>query len=72
MYFCCGKVNKDAPGCKFDMHRAFKDSEGDDDFEGENKPKVKQVCNCCKGIGHVGSKCDYDPNYHTTDADNVM
>lgn len=54
------------------MHRAFKDNEGDDEFEGENKPKVKQVCNCCKGVGHVGSKCDYDPNYHTTDADNVM
>jgi hypothetical protein len=37
MFFCCGKLNKEAPGCKFDRHHPIKENEDDDEFADQFK-----------------------------------
>lgn len=73
MYWCCGKLNKDAPGCKFDKHQARNEAEDEDEDEADvgNNLIKKAVCICCKETGHDAHKCENDPNYHTTSTDLV-
>ena len=51
MWWCCGKKNQDAPGCRFAKH-VNKDAENEDEeAEEENISKIK--CICCKKNGHT-------------------
>lgn len=64
MYWCCGKTNKDAPGCRLGKHET-KD-EDDDNFgayEKDGKTNMAGVkCICCKEVGHSIENCHRDPN----------
>lgn len=66
MWWCCGKKQKDAPGCKFSKHEEKKDDEEDEDPADKEKNKLKQMklvkCQCCKQIGHLAQQCERDPN----------
>lgn len=52
MWWCCGKTNKDAQGCKYSKHEC-KDIEGEEDeadrLEINKKRFEKLKCLCCKG-----------------------
>ena len=65
MYFCCGKTNKEAPGCLVTKHEAG-DGEDDDQLKGLEKDGkrnlVNQRCVCCRGVGHDITMCPRDPN----------
>lgn len=70
MYWCCGKANREALGCKFDIHQARNDDLEEDEqtlegMQGLARKQSKQVCKCCKETGHAANKCENDPNYHT-------
>lgn len=68
MWWCCGKLPRDTPGCKFSMHES-KDDEEDDmaDEKDENKETTNKYnrCACCKEIGHKIDDCTRDPNIKT-------
>ena len=70
MYWCCGKTAKDAPGCKFGKHQGRSlDSDNEDDLNTRlAHGRIKDVCKCCKEVGHSAAKCANDPNYHTLTA----
>lgn len=72
MYWCCGKLKQDAPGCKFEKHQARTDADDEDMLADNNKVgQKKEVCKCCKETGHPTNKCENDPNFHTTSADQI-
>ena len=53
LWWCCGKPNKDQPGCKYSQHESKEDEEMvDEDFKGE-KPITNIRCLCCKATGHT-------------------
>ena len=68
MWWCCGKVGKDAKGCKCMKHES-KEDEDDDDQEGNDEEKFKFKknlrCFCCKEKGHTIVDCPRDPNLRT-------
>lgn len=67
LWWCCGKTQKEAVGCKFDKHQMRNEAEENEDgTDGQNAVKNKEVCNCCKELGHRADRCDNDPNFHTT------
>ena len=64
MWWCCGKTDKNNPGCKFSKH-ANTDQEL---FEvNEEQPKSNQYSRCaaCKQLGHLIHECEKDPNFKT-------
>lgn len=63
MWWCCGKTDYNAPGCKVQKH-STRDDKGN---EGEASPgQLKQVkCLCCKEYGHQSEECPKDPNYRS-------
>ena len=69
MWWCCGKTNKDAPGCKFSKHIHKEDDDADDDQEAKEKCKASILkstrCQCCKELGHTIETCYRDPNLKT-------
>jgi hypothetical protein len=70
MWWCCGKEQKEADGCKISKHECKEDDE-EDNAEQENKEdqskQLKNVrCYCCKEIGHTIEQCPRDPNLKTT------
>lgn len=65
MWWCCGKSQLSALGCKFGKHMTK-----DDEEEVENsKVKLRVTrCLCCKDYGHVIENCPVDPNFKTNAA----
>ncbi|CAD7955892.1 unnamed protein product [Amoebophrya sp. A120] len=72
MWWCCGKLGKDAIGCKFSKHES-KDEDDDLDEqdraereERENKTRNAKIkCYSCKETGHIAKNCPKDPNLRT-------
>ena len=69
MWWCCGKIGKEQPGCKYSAHES-KDDEDDDEMndeqEGDKSQSKKYVrCTCCKEVGHTINDCMRDPNIKT-------
>jgi len=64
IWWCCGKDNKDQPGCKYAKHESKEEEdEIDDDEEGKvNKIDKNIRCLCCKELGHLIEACPRDPN----------
>ena len=67
MWWCCGKTNKDALGCKYNKHESKEDDDEEEAREKEEeKYKMKRVkCQCCKEVGHHTQDCYRDPNLIT-------
>lgn len=69
MWWCCGKTNKDAPGCKFSKHFSKEDEDEDVDHHDENEIATNKnrylKCYCCKESGHLAQDCPRDPNIKT-------
>jgi hypothetical protein len=69
LWWCCGKTQKDAPGCKFDKHIRIKDVDEEDEYKkkpgGTDEELDKVVCQCCKEVGHKADYCPNDPNFRT-------
>mmetsp|Transcript_38272 Transcript_38272/g.95852 ORF Transcript_38272/g.95852 Transcript_38272/m.95852 type:complete len:315 (-) Transcript_38272:198-1142(-) len=72
MWWCCGKLGKDAPGCKFSKHESKDDDDDLDEQEKQEKEEAERKirnqnirCFCCKEIGHKGKECPRDPNPRT-------
>lgn len=72
MWWCCGKVNKSAPGCKISKHECKEDeADGDDNEENEQvqqsfltfQDHLNITCMCCKQKGHQADNCVKDPNF---------
>ena len=61
VYFCCGKTNKDAPGCVTSKHEAK-----DDINFSEDSDKQVVYCSSCKTNGHFHYECPKDPNVRST------
>ena len=64
MWWCCGKTNPDALGCKFSAHIAKNDDE-DDELDDQNSSMRNLRCTSCRGLGHSHDKCEKDPNLRT-------
>lgn len=69
MWWCCGKRDQDAKGCKIGPHIS-KEDDADEDEEGllgvEILKKTKYIkCLCCKQNGHTINDCPLDPNIKT-------
>ena len=64
MWWCCGKTNKDANGCKFSKHQPRLDKD-DEDWKNPLATQV-QRCKCCREAGHTIENCLEDPNMRTT------
>eukprot|EP00359_Climacostomum_virens_P003799 CAMPEP_0204917324 /NCGR_PEP_ID=MMETSP1397-20131031/14919_1 /ASSEMBLY_ACC=CAM_ASM_000891 /TAXON_ID=49980 /ORGANISM="Climacostomum Climacostomum virens, Strain Stock W-24" /LENGTH=607 /DNA_ID=CAMNT_0052090117 /DNA_START=269 /DNA_END=2092 /DNA_ORIENTATION=- len=60
LWWCCGRVNKDAPGCRKAKH-VSKD-EDEEDEEKTNKVFLAKFCTSCKSHGHLSNGCPKDPN----------
>lgn len=63
MWWCCGKRDYHAPGCKSQKHTT-KDDKLDDDEKG-NAGHKQIRCMCCKEFGHEADYCPKDPNIRT-------
>ena len=65
MWWCCGKTQKDAQGCKFAKHESKDDEDDEKDKDGDAilPKRLKGIkCQCCKAIGHRTEDCEKDPN----------
>jgi len=69
VWWCCGKNNRDQPGCKFNKH-VSKEEHDDLDDENGNSNKIYERklirCSCCKQMSHSIENCKLDPNLKTT------
>ena len=65
MWWCCGKVGKDAPGCRRTRHVSNAEDEEDEDEQREDEHKKFVRCASCKEIGHTIENCKNDPNIRT-------
>ena len=72
MWWCCGKHQRDQPGCKFSKHES-KDEDDVGEAGGTNDPvalaaAMKYVrCLCCRQLGHKIEHCFRDPNLRTVE-----
>ena len=64
MWWCCGKRDKENPGCKFSKHET-KDEDEIPDPEGNVKNLKNVRCTACRDMGHSIEYCYKDPNYKT-------
>lgn len=60
MYWCCGKIKEDAPGCVRSKHE-LKDENEEEALNPEEKKTYKK-CSSCKDVGHPAHQCPRDPN----------
>ncbi|CAD7964134.1 unnamed protein product [Amoebophrya sp. A25] len=69
MWWCCGKIGKEAIGCKFSKHES-KDDEEDLDEQDRAEREEREIkarnskikCYSCKESGHIAKNCPKDPN----------
>ena len=64
MWWCCGKRDKDHPGCKFSKHETKEDDVLPDD-NGHIKNLKNTKCTACRDMGHSIEYCYKDPNFKT-------
>ena len=64
IYWCCGKSNRDAPGCKTSKHESKEDDE-DEDANQDTGNETTQRCASCRKYGHTALDCPKDPNCRT-------
>ena len=66
MWWCCGKANKEAQGCKFQKHESKNEDEDSDEGE-EKKSDANRHLRCisCREHGHTAAFCPRDPNIKT-------
>ena len=64
VWWCCGKSDKNAPGCKVNMHQEKADEEIEE-LEGETINRMNKRCLCCREFGHTADSCPKDPNLKT-------
>lgn len=71
MWWCCGKTQKEARGCKFSKHEKQDEDEEDEDNAGNlaDNNKFNMKCRCCKEVGHQIEACPRDPNIRTLRTD---
>jgi hypothetical protein len=70
MWWCCGKREKDHPGCKFAKHETKEEDElPDPDAHVRNLKNMR--CTACKDMGHTIDVCYKDPNYKTMQDMNI-
>lgn len=63
MWWCCGKQQKDALGCKYGRHVKHADEEEEvGSLEGTSKVAK---CLLCRRVGHSVKECPNDPNIKT-------
>lgn len=64
MYWCCGSKHQEELGCRFAKH-INKDAEKEEDQSDEDESDLlkKQLCICCKKLGHKEENCPLDPNF---------
>ena len=62
IWWCCGKEQKDAPGCKYSKHESKEDEELLEDAGAAEKIITRLRCLCCKEAGHLTEHCPRDPN----------
>lgn len=56
MWWCCGKIEKKAPGCKTKKHVGSNENDLNlIQVAGFNNPYRK--CTCCKEMGHKAEDC---------------
>ena len=65
IWWCCGKDNKDQPGCKYSKHESKEDDDDEDDILFE-RPLPNIRCMSCKETGHTIELCPRDPNLRST------
>ncbi|CAG9336221.1 unnamed protein product [Blepharisma stoltei] len=61
IWFCCGKIGKEASGCVTSKHI----SKEDDEFELNQTKTVSNLCTSCREFGHIKEDCPKDPNTRT-------
>lgn len=61
LWWCCGKDQKDQPGCKYSKHESKEDEEMEE-IGNTGKQVKKMRCLCCKEVGHLIEHCPRDPN----------
>ena len=67
IWWCCGKPNKDQPGCKYSKHESKEDEELDDGDGNVEKKSIRNIrCLCCKETGHLIDQCPRDPNLRSS------
>jgi hypothetical protein len=73
VWWCCGKTEKDQPGCKFGKHTSKDDDDpAIDPADQEEISTAAQKllrCQCCKQLGHRIDQCMHDPNLRTMPPD---
>lgn len=66
MWWCCGKTNKDALGCKYQKHESKEEEDEDEEMEGYTMQDLSKLrCTCCREKGHIIDQCPRDPNLKT-------
>ena len=63
MWWCCGKVNKDAPGWTMSKHESREDEEDDYAIDDNSNKMKHHRWLWCKGRGHLIEQCPKDPNF---------
>jgi hypothetical protein len=71
MWGCCGKTERNAPGCNISRHIS-KEEEDDDYHKNEEDGASDKFMRCsvstrqsCKEVGHAPKDCPKDPNIKT-------
>eukprot|EP00921_Rhytidocystis_pertsovi_P004282 GHVQ01007459.1.p1 GENE.GHVQ01007459.1~~GHVQ01007459.1.p1 ORF type:complete len:496 (-),score=98.95 GHVQ01007459.1:762-2249(-) len=72
IWWCCGKVGREASGCKYSKHECKEDEDELDEQEKREKEEVQRKirnqnirCYACKDVGHKAMECPQDPNLRT-------
>ncbi|OMJ90756.1 hypothetical protein SteCoe_6834 [Stentor coeruleus] len=60
IFWCCGKLGKDAPGCIVSKHQAKEENNLEE--ECQNSSINQKFCTSCKETGHSSLMCIKDPN----------
>ena len=63
MWWCCGKTNKEAPGCTMSKHESREDEEDDATIEEKDSKLKQQRWMWCKERGHTIANWTRDPNF---------
>jgi hypothetical protein len=67
IWWCCGKKDPKARGCKFQKH--INNEEKEKLMENKTNLTIqphKRKCQCCKGYGHNEKMCPKDPNIRSS------